>query len=650
MLSFSLGRQERPRDHNRINEGGDFVKKMHRLQSMAGAVLLACTAPGFAAGYSNLYVFGDSLSDSGAFTNLVGPGANKFTNNPGTVWSENLGSRYGIAVAPGFSLNPATAQFSATGGNNYAIGGARVAGTPGVFSLPAPYDALGNAIAANIVPVATQINTNLQQTGGTASPSALYAIWAGANDVFYQADIVGATGPSAIPAASNAIIAAGTAEIAQIATLRNAGASHIVVVALPDMGLTPFGAQNPTTTGALLSQLSAGYNTVLTQGLTSIGITNIAFFDPRPLFADIVARPAAWGVTNVSVPACGANESLGCGPAQQIPGSANFLFADGVHPTAYAHRIISDWIYSTLEAPGRLSAMTQLPMASLDGQWRAIDTRLQASAAPGLHAFAYADYAPSRYDGSAVLPWTSGHAKSVTVGVEKRWQQAAAGVALGYADAGYDLDHGAGKIDFTQTSLSAFGRLNIDAAHFDGTFSMASLNFDTRRNFGPLNNPGSAGGQQWGFKLGAGYDLTTGQFVHGPVAALLWQKASVDSFAESGPVAMAFGSQARESLRHRLGWQASWTLPMAGANVSPYVRLTHEKEYKERQGSLSAGFVNSPFQFDTPLANDTRGYGLLAVGANFQMAKLGASIGATSTLGQSGQRQQSVSLGINLPF
>jgi uncharacterized protein YhjY with autotransporter beta-barrel domain len=113
---------------------------------------------------------------------------------------------------------------------------------------------------------------------------------------------------------------------------------------------------------------------------------------------------------------------------------------------------------------------------------------------------------------------------------------------------------------------------------------------------------------------------------------------------------MAFGSQARESLRHRLGWQASWTLPMAGANVSPYVRLTHEKEYKERQGSLSAGFVNSPFQFDTPLANDTRGYGLLAVGANFQMAKLGASIGATSTLGQSGQRQQSVSLGINLPF
>lgn len=614
-----------------------------KLTWLAGAALLTCAAPGVAAGYANLYFFGDSLTDSGAFTNLVGPAVNRFTNNPGAVWAENLGRRYGLAITPGYALNPATGQFTATGGNNYAIGGARVDGTPGVFSASA-------AIAANIVPVSGQIAANLQQTGGVAAPSALYAIWAGANDVFYQAEIVAATGASALPAASSAIVAAGSAEIAQIARLRGAGASHVLVVALPDMGLTPSGAQNPATTGALLSQLSAGYNTVLSQGLLSIGATDVVFLDPRPLFADMVARPAAWGLTSTTVPACGASASLGCGPAQQLPNSANFLFADGVHPTAYAHGIIAEWAYATVEAPARLAAMTQLAIDGLDGQWRAIDARLRASAAPGLHAFASGDYAPTRQDASAALPQTSGHTRSITVGLERRWQEAAAGVALGYADASFDFDHGAGNIDFTQTTLSVFGRLNLDAAYLDAAFSHASLDFDTRRNLGPLTNPGSARGRQTGFQLGAGYQLTNGKLSHGPVAALLWQKAEVDGFAESGPTAMAFGTQARESLRRRLGWQADWLLPLAGANLSPYVRLTHEKEYKEHQGSLSAGFVGSPFRFDTPLVNDTRGYGLLAVGANVRMAKLSGFVGATARLGGSGRRQESLSLGIDIPF
>jgi outer membrane lipase/esterase len=326
------------------------------------------------------------------------------------------------------------------------------------------------------------------------------------------------------------------------------------------------------------------------------------------------------------------------------------LFADGVHPTVYAHLIVAEWAYASIEAPARLSAMTQLAMGGLDGQWRAIDARLQASAAPGLHGFASADHAPSRRDASATQPWTSGRANSVTVGLEKRWQDAVAGVALGYADASFDFDHGAGNIDYTQTTLSAFGRVNLDAAYLDGTFSHAALDFDTRRNLGPLSNPGSASGTQWGLKLGAGYNLTSGKLVHGPVAALLWQETEVDTFAEAGPTAMAFGSQSRQSFRHRLGWQASWLLPMAGANLSPYLRLTHEKEYKERQGSLAAGFVGSPFRFDTPLANDTRGYGLLALGANVQMAKLSAFVGATTTLGQSGRRQESLSVGIGIPF
>ena len=74
--------------------------------ALAGALALLGSAAH--AQYTNLYVFGDSLSDSGAFTSLVtafgAPTANKFTNNPGTVWAENLGARYGLTVTPGFAF------------------------------------------------------------------------------------------------------------------------------------------------------------------------------------------------------------------------------------------------------------------------------------------------------------------------------------------------------------------------------------------------------------------------------------------------------------------------------------------------------------------------------------------------------------------
>lgn len=627
--------------------------KALKLRHIAGAVLLACSATAFANEYGGIYFFGDSLTDSGAFTNLTGPDANKFTNNPGSVWSQVLGGRYGFAVSPGYALNPATAQFSATGGNNYAIGGARVTSPPGVFSLAAPNEALGNAIAAGIVPVTGQITTNLGQTGGVASPNALYAVWAGANDVFYQAGVVGATGPSAIPQASDAIIAAARDEVMQIVRLRGAGAQNILVIALPDMGATPYGMANPTTTGALLTQLSAGYNSALSQILVGAGVRDIAYLDPRGLLADMMARPAAWGITNTSVPACGAISSLGCGPAQQIPGSANFLFADGVHPTSYVHRIVADWAYASLEAPGRMAALTSLPMGSIDSQWRAIDARLrhrQMAAGSGWQAFAAADYAPTRQDRTSLAPSVSGNGKSITVGVEKRWGPVSAGAAIGAADGGYSFDQGAGSIDYTQTLVSAFGALQFDAAYLDATFSVGSLDFDTRRHLGPLSTPGSTKGSQWGFKFGGGYNLSAGSLSHGPVAALLWQHTKVDSFAETGLTAMAFGEQSRDSMRHRIGWQAAWDMPMTWGRVAPYARLTHEKEYKDRQGTVTAGVAGSPFAFSVPIRNQQDGYGLLAVGATMQYARLSAHLGLSSTLGRSGGREESVSVGISMPF
>ena len=54
---------------------------------LAGAVALAVSAPA-AAQFSNVYFFGDSLTDSGNFKSVLPPGTGLFTTNPGPVWSQ----------------------------------------------------------------------------------------------------------------------------------------------------------------------------------------------------------------------------------------------------------------------------------------------------------------------------------------------------------------------------------------------------------------------------------------------------------------------------------------------------------------------------------------------------------------------------------
>jgi hypothetical protein len=94
------------------------------------------------------------------------------------------------------------------------------------------------AVLTDKRPISVQIDEFLARTGGTADPNALYTVWAGANDVFFN---LGALQGGAIDAATlqTNVLAAAQAEIAQIRRLRDAGAQYIAVFGLPNIGLTP---------------------------------------------------------------------------------------------------------------------------------------------------------------------------------------------------------------------------------------------------------------------------------------------------------------------------------------------------------------------------------------------------------------------------
>ena len=129
-----------------------------------------------------------------------------------------IGQRYGFIVTP-----------ANQGGTDYAEGGARVSQLPGVPNAPP---------TGTATPVATQVQNLLGK--GAVNSTALYSLWAGANDVFFQLGLAAAG--AATPAQVQANLAtAATQLVQQVGILNASGARYIVVWNVPDIGKTPFG-------------------------------------------------------------------------------------------------------------------------------------------------------------------------------------------------------------------------------------------------------------------------------------------------------------------------------------------------------------------------------------------------------------------------
>jgi outer membrane lipase/esterase len=281
--------------------------------------ILAFTGlPATATTYTSMVVFGDSLSDSGndaifipggsqAQTitgNTYVPGApyitatstGTFSNGP--VWASDAASALGVPLTP-----------SLAGGTNYAYGGATTGG-PG----PIP----------NLLVQASQY---LVSTSNVASSNALYVVAGGGNDARAALSaIVGGANPQATIAATAASFAANTLLI--VNELNAAGAQHIVVWDTPNLGLAPaVVAGGGATLGTLLAEaMNADLAALLA------GKADVSTFDIFGLGTSIALDPSAYGFTNVT-DACGAVVGANCN---------NYVYWDGIHPTAAAHEVIAD--------------------------------------------------------------------------------------------------------------------------------------------------------------------------------------------------------------------------------------------------------------------------------------------------------------------
>jgi phospholipase/lecithinase/hemolysin len=265
--------------------------------------------PGNGAPFTGIFAFGDSLSDTGNLFELTGgfPPPPYFEGrvSNGIVWIEYLANAMGLDSES--IVNYAVA--GATTGRDNENDGLLFNGM--VFEdLPGLQDELDF------------FESDLN--GKKADKRALYVVWAGANDFF----VSGPSFDTVVTGVENTVVA--------VQRLYQAGARRIMVVNLPDLGLTPFG-RSVDPEG--LSFLSSLYNGSLDSALDALeagGIGTIRV-DSAAVLQDIVDNPADFGFSNVE----NAFLLTGGDPSE-------FLFWDMVHPTTNGHFFIAEEAMSVL--------------------------------------------------------------------------------------------------------------------------------------------------------------------------------------------------------------------------------------------------------------------------------------------------------------
>ncbi len=273
-------------------------------------VLCFASAPAAANPFTQLFVFGDSLSDVGNVSQAsfgIVPGSHyfggRFSNGP----------NYSETLATGLNLSPLT--HSRSGGNNFAHGGAETDGNGGLI----------------IQDVNDQVDDFLASR--TGDPNALYVVFAGANDL--------------LSGQTNVNVPVGNL-ITEIGRLITDGAQNLMVANLPLLGLTPRFNGDPIQL-ANMSQITSSFNATLASQLDTLELgtpsLNLFRLDVEQIISDVASNPALFGLTNATDSAAPGLDpgDLFYNENQIVPNPESYLFWDDLHPTTAAHAMLGQF-------------------------------------------------------------------------------------------------------------------------------------------------------------------------------------------------------------------------------------------------------------------------------------------------------------------
>ncbi|HEY8050143.1 MAG TPA: SGNH/GDSL hydrolase family protein [Ramlibacter sp.] len=362
--------------------------------AIAAAVVVACGGGGDPAGpkvaINRVIVAGDSLADAGTFGGkfTVQRAANPAQGYP--VYPQIVAANYGVTNLCNFFSSPDGGHSFTTHASceDFAVGGGRVFNLASQGGANAPFS------------VGFQLGTALQVNGGAYQATDLVIVDAGGNDA---ADLVGAYLGAAggnvagyegflaqqiDQATINATItqANGAATLAGLymqkladtywgtvkATTLDKGATHVAILNMPDITLTPqftavlaqvgaqFGQASATQLKGAIQQWIQAFNAKLVADVN--GDARVAIVPFYEDFTDEIANPAAYGLTNVTTPTCSdtgfpatcVDAQLDATPGKTPGWWQTYAFANSFHPTPFGHSLLASSVSRAIARAGWL--------------------------------------------------------------------------------------------------------------------------------------------------------------------------------------------------------------------------------------------------------------------------------------------------------
>ncbi|MBD7975832.1 autotransporter domain-containing SGNH/GDSL hydrolase family protein [Serpens gallinarum] len=624
----------------------------------AGLPALSSASP-----YSQLVIFGDSLSDSGQFPDLGGATQNglptdgiRFTNRIGpdyidgrdepyaAVASQRLAGRLGLQALPSTPILPEELTGNPDG-TNYAVGGSR---TDEI--LASIIDEDGSEVDAGLV---SRTRDGYLVDVPRVSASTLFYVNGGGNDI-----LQGRINDQASAASSAADLVAG------VAALQRAGARYIIVSDLPNVGLSPAGfvsGQRDAWSG-----LSGLFNAELDRQLLALG-GNVIRLNYRALFIEMLADPARFGfdpnVAQMDVcfngDRCQPDPTWGQGNASADPDK--LIFYDGVHPTAAVQQISADYVYSLLSAPWEIGLLPDMALSGLNTHQQHLRSEWQADRGDwqtrgNWRSFTAATGQRRDFDEHlAVAPGDSetlGVNLGATYRLSERWRL---GFALGLQESSLEMDHSQSDYDLRGYLLSTFAQYRQKRLWADVGVTAGHLNYhDLERRFdlgiAERIEKGDTDGQLAAATLRLGYALgRRGSWQVSPFVSADYVRVEIDAYREDGEnsTALHYAEQTRDSKRLGVGLEANLQL---SRTLQVFGEVAREREYEDDPQTLRMGLNSMPgFDYDLQTITPYQDQTLATLG-------LGLSLGHTVTvraayhLRDAEERQHGASLSLNLSY
>ena len=552
--------------------------------------------------FTRIQAFGDSYADNGNLFRILGvPNPAAFPTgrfSGGTNFVDTTSALLGIPQL------------------NFAIGGAKTT---------------GNTVLGGFGGFDQEVQGLLGAV--KIAPTDLVEVSIGGNDArqYYQNGGTLAGAPAA--AANSASIA--TAGINSLV----ASGARTIVFTVGDVSKLPEAVGNPN--AAVGSAYSQTYNNLMQIALANVARSGVRveYVDTGLLGTLISANPARYGFSNTG--AC----PLACigNPALQ---NQYLFYFDGIHLTSHGFAVLGQYIVNRLNAPltfapqGDVAQISAMGFAStLFGKldlfretqgFAAMNAYAADMSVPYAKAPRLAPASPWSFymqgnggisDRQANVAANGFNLDSVggTVGVEYRINaNAFVGAAFDYSNPKANLFNNAGSTHANSYQFGVYGGWANANFFAQALATIGMQNYSNTRPGVVDNIFSNPDGTSFVVAGKTGYLFDAGRIQLGPIGGLLYARARVNGYTETGdPVlTLTVGSQTAEVLTGSAGIQLRAPFSWNGRTINPYVNLTAEDDFIGNGRLIQYSATSAPLivnNWSVPNTN-SRIYGRAAAG------------------------------------